>query len=161
MIVGKFDKVSENTFKLSGKSVDLYSEITIPTRGTKKSAGYDFIAYEDINIPVGETVLIPSGIKVRIEDGWFLGILPRSGHGFKFRLQLDNTMGVIDADYYDNPDNEGHIFVKLTNDGRTGKDILIQKGQGYCQGIFLPFGISEDDDASNNRSGGFGSTDTK
>ena len=82
---------------------------------------------------------------------------PRSGLGFKFRLQLNNTVGIIDSDYYYS-DNEGHIFIKLTNDSNEGKTMQLAKGNGFAQGIFLPFGITEDDGVTEVRNGGFGST---
>ena len=90
-------------------------------------------------------------------DGWVLLMFPRSGLGFKYRLQLDNTIGVIDSDYF-NSDNEGHIMIKLTNDTNENKTIELDKNQGVCQGIFIPFGITSDDDVINIRNGGFGST---
>ena len=105
----------------------------------------------------GETAKIPTGIRARIADGWFLAIFPRSGLGFKYRLQLNNTVGVVDSDYY-RSDNEGHIFVKITNDSKEGKILELPAGSGFAQGIFLPFGITEDDEAEGVRNGGFGST---
>ena len=92
-----------------------------------------------------------------MEPDWVLKCYPRSGLGFKYRLQLDNTVGIIDSDYY-NSDNEGHIFAKLTNDGRESKTLNIQAGTGYMQGIFVEYGITVDDTADAVRNGGFGST---
>ena len=86
-----------------------------------------------------------------------LTLYPRSGLGFKFRFQLDNTVGVIDSDYA-RSDNEGHIFLRMTNDSREGKGLRIAAGTAFAQGIFLPFGITVDDEASAVRNGGFGST---
>ena len=94
---------------------------------------------------------------MRINDGWVLALYPRSGLGFKFRLQLNNTVGIIDSDYY-NSDNEGHMFVKLTNDSNENKTVELKAGQGMVQGIFFEFGITEDDEANEERNGGFGST---
>ena len=94
---------------------------------------------------------------MRIDEGWLLSLYPRSGLGFKFRLQLDNTVGIIDSDYYFS-DNEGHIFAKITNDSREGKTLHIPAGTGFIQGIFTEYGITGDDDASEIRNGGFGST---
>ena len=93
-----------------------------------------------------------------MNEGWFLMCVPRSGLGFKYRLQMDNTVGIIDADYY-NAKNEGHIFCKITNDSRENKSLELGSGQGFVQAILLPFGITEDDSASAGREGGFGSTD--
>ena len=84
-------------------------------------------------------------------------IFPRSGLGFKYRLQLNNTVGVIDSDYYFSG-NEGHIFIKMTNDSNEGKTLTLQAGDCFAQGIFMPFGITADDDADGVRDGGFGST---
>ena len=92
-----------------------------------------------------------------MDEDWVLKLYPRSGLGFKFRLQLNNTVGIIDSDYYYS-DNEGHIFIKLTNDSNEGKTVEVEKGTGMVQGIFLQYGITEDDDAEGIRNGGFGST---
>lgn len=135
----------------------IYEDIIIPKRATKGSAGYDFFAPFDIQLNPHETIKIPTGIKVKISDGWFLAIFPRSGLGFKFRLQLNNTVGIIDSDYIFS-DNEGHIFLKMTNDTNENKIVKIKKSAGFAQGIFLPFGICEDDEVSTTRNGGFGST---
>ena len=89
-----------------------------------------------------------------------LQVYPRSGLGFKYRLQMDNTVGIIDSDYF-TAKNEGHIFIKMTNCNRQGKSLSISAGEGFAQGIFLPFGITEDDDADGERQGGFGSTTEK
>jgi dUTP pyrophosphatase len=136
-------------------------DITIPKRGTKGSAGYDFIAPFDFSVPYGSSVIIPTGIKVQIDDGWFLAIVPRSGQGFKYGIEIANTFGVIDSDYYNNPNNEGEIFVKIVNkDITTQKTFSVNKGTAFCQGIFLPYGILKDDkQEQGDRIGGFGSTD--
>ena len=111
----------------------------------------------DIDLNAGETAKIPTGIRVKIDEGWLLSLYPRSGLGFKFRLQLDNTVGIIDSDYYFS-DNEGHIFAKITNDSRENKALHIPAGAGFIQGIFTEYGITADDDATEIRNGGFGST---
>ena len=129
----------------------------LPERQTKSSAGYDFYAPFDFELAPGQVITIPTGIRARISDGWALFIFPRSGLGFKYRMQLNNTVGIIDSDYY-NSSNEGHIMIKLTNDTVDGRTIRIKTGQGFAQGVFLPFGITEDDDADGLRDGGFGST---
>ena len=159
--IAKFEKVSLEQFRQAYTGDDaerVYNAIKLPRRATSGSAGYDFFAPFEITLKAGETVKIPTGIRVKIEDGWFLSLYPRSGLGFKFRLQLDNTVGIIDSDYY-NAENEGHIMVKLTNDTREGKTVQIAAGAGFVQGIFLEYGITEDDDADGERVGGFGSTD--
>ena len=83
-------------------------------------------------------------------------IFPRSGLGFKFKARLNNTVGIIDSDFFDS-DNEGHILIKISNEG--DKVLEIEQGKAFCQGIFLPYGITEDDDVMETRNGGFGSTD--
>ena len=104
-----------------------------------------------------ETAKIPTGIRALIEPGWVLKLYPRSGLGFKYRLQLNNTVGIIDSDYSQS-DNEGHIFIKITNDSNEGKTLEIPAGTGFAQGIFVEYGITVDDDADGVRNGGFGST---
>ena len=151
----QFAPAYEQTFV--GEVAPQVESLPLPKRATRGSAGYDFYAPQAFTLAPGETIKIPTGIRAKIADGWVLMLFPRSGLGFKFRLQLDNTVGVIDSDYYGS-DNEGHIFVKVTNDGKTGKTLTVNKGEGFCQGIFLPFGITEDDSAEEVRNGGFGST---
>ncbi len=139
------------------KITDIYNSIKLPTRSTIGSAGYDFFAPNDFTLKAKESILIPTGIRVKIDEGWFLSILPKSGLGCKYRLQLDNTVGVIDSDYYYS-DNQGHIMVKITNDSNENKVLGVKKGMSFCQGVFMAFGITSDDDASQIRNGGFGST---
>lgn len=135
----------------------IYDSIKLPRRATAGSAGYDFYTPVDIKLEPGQTVKIPTGIRARMDSDWVLMIFPRSGLGFKYRLQLNNTVGVIDSDYY-HSDNEGHIFIKITNDSNEGKIVEVAAGGGFAQGIFMPYGITEDDDVTDARNGGFGST---
>lgn len=135
----------------------VYEFIELPKRATKGSAVYDFFSPLSFKLKPGETIKIPTGIRVWMEDNWVLKCYPRSGLGFKYRLQLNNTVGIIDSDYYDS-DNEGHIFVKLTNDSNEGKVVSIDAGMGMMQGIFVEYGITLDDEADAVRNGGFGST---
>ena len=158
--ITKLEKGSWNEFKKSHQIEQDYHDIVLPKRATKGSAGYDFFAPYDFSLCPGETIKIATGIRVRIDEGWFLGIFPRSSLGFKYRLQLDNTVGIIDSDYY-NALNEGHIFIKLTNDSHTGLTVSVKKGEAFAQGIFIPFGITIDDDACDERTGGMGSTNKK
>ena len=158
--IAQFEKVSLAQFLDGCKRPDaeeIYAKIALPKRATTGSAGYDFFAPFDINLNAGETAKIPTGIRVKIDEGWLLSLYPRSGLGFKFRLQLDNTIGIIDSDYYFS-DNEGHIFAKITNDSRENKALHIPAGAGFIQGIFTEYGITVDDDATETRNGGFGST---
>lgn len=130
----------------------------LPRRATSGSAGYDFFAPFDFTLAPGESILMPTGVRVRMETGWVLTLYPRSGLGFKYRLQLDNTVGIIDSDYYF-AKNEGHIMIRLTNDSRTGRTLDVRAGDAVAQGVFLPYGITVSDAADGERTGGFGSTD--
>lgn len=154
--IAQFEKISEKQFNSDCTGM-AYDDIKLPKRATSGSAGYDFFIGTDLELKPGETAKIPTGIRVKIDDGWVLKIYPRSGLGFKYRLQLNNTVGIIDSDYY-NSDNEGHIFIKITNDSNEGKILSLKKGDGFAQGIFVEYGITFDDDVSDVRNGGFGST---
>lgn len=168
--IAQFMKVSEENFVNSIREDfpeynesdirDMYESLRLPKRATKGSAGYDFFAPFSFSLPPGSTIKIPTGIRAKMEEDWVLQLFPRSGLGFKFRLQLNNTVGIIDSDYC-NSDNEGHIFAKITNDSNEGKTIDIAAGTGFLQGIFLPYGITVDDEADGIRNGGFGSTTGK
>lgn len=135
----------------------IYDNIKLPKRATAGSAGYDFYAPVSITLEPGKTIKIPTGIRVEMESDWVLKCYPRSGLGFKYRLQLNNTVGIIDSDYFYS-DNEGHIFAKLTNDTNEERTVEITAGTGFMQGIFVEYGITMDDNATAVRNGGFGST---
>jgi len=168
--VARFEKVSFDRFAADFKDTfpefsdsqikEIYEEIKLPKRATAKSAGYDIYMPIDITLEPGKTVKIPTGIRVYMEPEYVFMIYPRSGLGFKYRLQLNNTVGVIDADYYES-DNEGHIFVKVTNDSNENKTVELQKGNGFAQGIFMQYAITFDDEVTTQRNGGFGSTTGK
>lgn len=177
--VAKFEKVSFtqfskdciDTFKMDFENATVesknlfesyvktwYDNIKIPTRATMGSAGYDFIAYRDLTIPFGQTVKIPTGIRAIMDSGYVLQCYPRSSHGFKYGIELSNSVGIIDEDYAYG-DNGGHIFIKLVNkDDTIGKDVDICNGEAFCQGIFVKYGITIDDNANGKRNGGLGST---
>lgn len=165
--IAKFEKVSEKQFLDAAKGdfpqyseeelKEIYQQIKLPKRATKGSAGYDFYTPFPITLKPGEGVKIPTGIRAQMEEDWVLKLYPRSGLGFKFRLQLNNTVGIIDSDYYYS-DNEGHIMAKIMNDSREEKIVEVAAGTGFMQGIFLEYGITVDDDADGIRNGGFGST---
>ncbi|MBR5539289.1 MAG: deoxyuridine 5'-triphosphate nucleotidohydrolase [Clostridia bacterium] len=161
--IAKFEKVSQERFNEGfldafGKDGSaLYDEIKLPRRATTGSAGYDFCTPVGFTLAPGETIKIPTGIRVKMEDGWVLKIYPRSGLGFKYRVQLNNTVGIIDGDYY-YAENDGHIFIKITNDSNEGKTLTLGAGDAFAQGIFVEYGITVDDDADGVRKGGFGST---
>ncbi len=153
----QFEKDWKDTFGDVDNIKEIYDDIKLPKRATVDSAGYDFFTPLDINLKPGETIKVPTGIRVKIDSGWVLKCYPRSGLGFKFRMQLNNTVGIIDGDYF-NSSNEGHIFTKITNDSNEGKVLSVAKGQGLIQGIFVEYGITYDDDTTGIRDGGFGST---
>ena len=144
--VGKFEKVSENQYKNT-------EAIKLPTRATAKSAGYDFYTPIDIDVHAGEYITVQTGIRCMIDEDWFLAIVPKSGLGFKYNMRLVNTFAVVDADYY-NSDNEGHIMIKFIAD----RDFHLNAGDKFCQGIFMKYGITVDDEADGVRNGGMGST---
>ena len=168
--IAKFYKVSReqffegwmDTFPGTGQTEieKIYEKISLPRRATAGSAGYDFFSPVDFKLDPGETIKIPTGIRAQMEPDWVLKIYPRSSLGFKYRLQLNNTVGIIDSDYF-NSDNEGHIFIKITNDSKEGKTLCVKEGTGFAQGIFLEYGITVDDDATAVRNGGMGSTTGK
>ena len=164
--IAQFEKVSFDLFYEAykedfGGSRDeierIYNAIELPKRATAGSAGYDFHTPVAIHLEPGQTVKIPTGIRARMDADWVLMVFPRSGLGFKYRLQLNNTVGIIDSDYYYS-DNEGHIFIKITNDSNEQKTIDLSAGSGFAQGLFVPYGITTDDDTDAQRNGGFGST---
>ena len=165
--IAKFEKVSFEQFKKDWQGEhpqdaeevirEIYDGIRLPKRATAGSAGYDFFAPAAFTLNPGEMTKILTGIRARIDDGWVLKLYPRSGLGFKFRMQLNNTVGIVDEDYFYS-DNEGHIFAKVTNDSNEGKLLQVKAGDGFVQGIFMPFGVTVDDDADGVRNGGFGST---
>ena len=148
----------ESSEELIAEIQKVYDTIAIPQRATKGSAGYDFVTPISFSLEPNETIKIPTGIRVKIDESWVLKCYPRSGLGFKYRLQLNNTVGIIDSDYYYS-DNEGHIFAKITNDTNESKTININAGDRFMQGVFVEYGITVDDDVENIRNGGFGSTD--
>lgn len=166
--VGRLEKVSKEQFakdvegtnpKMSEAIDVIYDDIKKPMRATVGSAGYDFFAPFGFTLQPGETILIPTGIRTAIIPGWALFLMPKSGLGFKFRMRLDNTIGLIDSDYYGS-DNEGHMMAKITNEGN--KELHIEKGRSFMQGVYLPFGIVEDDKPGEEvRNGGFDSTHKK
>lgn len=174
--MAEFSKVSYQQFKqdwvdtfmgltemVDKDSVDrhirqIYDNIKLPKRATMQSAGHDFFSPMNFTLEPGDSIKIPTGIRCEMYDGWVLTMYPRSGQGFKYGIHMANTVCVIDGDYFE-ADNEGHIFVKLVNDSSLAKTIRINKGDAFCQGIFLPYGTTLDDNVTTERNGGFGSTD--
>lgn len=164
--MNKFHKISleqylkdKNCFGVTSEIEKEWEDIKIPCLATKNSAGHDFYAPFDFELLQNETIKIPTGIKVELDEDKVLFIAPRSSLGFKYRLQLDNTIGVIDSDYYNNNDNEGHIFIKITNDTNIPhKTLTIKKGEAFAQGIIVKFYKAEGKEVNITRTGGIGST---
>lgn len=158
--IAKFEKVSFDEYynaladKFSIEEIQVqYDNIKLPKRATTGSAGYDFFSPFDMDVTANESMVIPTGIRCKIDPGFVLSLYPRSSYGRKFGFMLDNTTGIIDQDYY-YADNEGHIIIAF----HTKEPISIQNGNAVAQGIFTKFYITEDDDAEGERHGGFGST---
>ena len=158
MIIARFDRVPEAQYRQDTASLTdplPLSELPLTTRATAGSAGYDFVCPAAITLEPGESIVIPTGMRAFMEAGWVLLIFPRSGLGFKHHLRLANTTGVIDSDYV-NAANSGHILVKVVN----GCDhaFTLQRGERFCQGVFVPYGLAEEASQPGERSGGLGST---
>lgn len=152
-----FEKISYEQFaKDISSDRELYDSYKLPSRATNKSCGYDFYAINDVTIKPGQIVKIPTGYKAKFLSDEMLFLIIRSSLGFKYNIRMCNQVGVIDADYYNNEDNEGHMFVSLQNEG--DKDFCIEKGQAYCQGIFVKY-LTCGDKVSKVRTSGIGSTD--
>lgn len=165
--VAKFDKVSFRRFFEDIKSTlgeelpentvkEIYDEIRIPKRATCGSAGYDFVSTITTTLEPGDSIKIPTGIRCYMDKGWVLKIYPRSGMGFKYHFRVSNTVGIIDSDYYYS-DNEGHIFIKVRNEG--DETVHLNRGNAFVQGVFVEYGITIDDKSTDVRNGGFGSTE--
>ena len=164
--VAEFFKVSPKQFMESIRDVkpslsdseilDMHNHVLkLPERATKGSAGYDFVSPLTFTLKPGETIKIPTGIRCEMNIDWVLMLYPRSGLGCKYGLNLMNQTGIVDSDFYYS-DNEGHIFVKLKNNG--DKECTIREGDNVVQGVFLEYGITIDDEVTGIRNGGFGST---
>ena len=151
----RFEKVSREVFERDVPDGN-YDELILPKRGTKYSAGYDFYSPIEFTLMPGERKVIPTGVKACMEENEFLAIYVRSSLGFKWDVRMCNQVGIIDADYYGNSENEGHIFVCLKNEGVN--EVNINKGDRFVQGIFTPYLITDDDCATGTREGGIGST---
>ncbi len=156
MTIARFEHVSAAQYGADAPADAMPVEaIPLPRRATVGSAGYDFVCPADVTLSPGDAVTIPTGIRCEMQPGWVLLIFPRSGLGFKHQLSLANTVGVIDSDYF-GAANEGHILVRIVNRGDHA--FSIARGERFCQGIFLPHGLAEEEDVQAARQGGFGST---
>ena len=153
-----FEKISFPQYKSDNLDIEYYDKYSLPVRATTNSAGYDFFALNDYIIKPGDIIKIPTGIKVYMQNDEVLLLFIRSSLGFKYNIRMCNQVGVIDSDYYNNPDNEGHMFIKLHNHGE--KDYILKKDEKFAQGIFMKFLITdEEEEISTERIGGLGSTD--
>lgn len=154
----KFEKISFEQFKKDIKDdIELYNSYNIPKRSTKNSAGYDFESLYDFTLKPNEIIKMPTGIKVAMNPDEVLFMIVRSSMGFKYNVRLVNQIGVIDSDYYNNLDNEGHMFIKLHNQGNL--DYVVKKGDKICQGIFTKYlTVDDEEQIENERLSGFGST---
>ena len=134
----KFEKISFEQFK---KDIcddrKLYEEYKLPKRETKYAAGYDFFALYDYTLKPGQIMKIPTGVKVQMEEDDVLLLVDRSSMGFNYNVRVCNQVAVIDADYYNNNDNEGHMWIKIQNEG--DKDYIVKKGDGMIQGLFIKY----------------------
>jgi len=154
----KFFKISYEEFK---KQVfddkELYDSIILPTRSTKCSAAYDIRSIDSCVIRPGESMILNTGLKVCMNSDEVLYIYSRSSLGYKYNVSLTNCVGVIDADYFDNKDNEGHFKVKLTNNGK--EDFVINRNDRVAQGVFMKYlTVDDEEEVTNERIGGIGST---
>lgn len=145
----------------------MYEDIKLPVRKTSKAAGYDFNLPMDLDVKEGDILLIPTGIRCKMDNDLVLNMYPRSSYGFKYGMRLLNTVGIIDADYYDSS-NEGHIMIKVKFEDLshniyygTKKNYHFNKGDSFVQGVFVQYFIADDDDVDTVRDGGIGSTDNK
>ena len=153
-----FEKISFEQFKndVCGDKL-IYNKFKLPNRSTKNSAGYDFFSLFDFSLKPGEIMKIPTGIKANMENNDVLFLVVRSSMGFKYNVRMCNQVGVIDSDYYNNIDNEGHIWIKLKNEG--DKVYVVKAGDAICQGIFLNhLMVTEKNEIKSIRNGGLGST---
>ncbi|MBR3168738.1 MAG: dUTP diphosphatase [Erysipelotrichaceae bacterium] len=163
--IAAFEKVSFGQFAQDtrkrigdlpeGEIREAYEKIVLPHRASRASAGYDFVTPYEITINPQKMVVIPSGIRVRIDYGFVLELYPRSSLGIKRSLALANTVGIIDADYYE-ADNEGHILIALRNLG--SETVVLQKGERIVQGIFKSYYLAEEEEVTGQRTGGLGSS---
>lgn len=153
-----FEKINFEQFKKDiSNDKKLYNEYNLPKRQTKYSAGYDFESLFDFTLKPGETKKIATGIKVNMNIDEMLMIVIRSSLGFRYNTRMCNQVGIVESDYYNNPDNDGHLFVKIQNEGTD--DLIIKKGDRICQGIFVKFlTIDNEEEIKKERTSGIGST---
>ena len=143
-----FEKISFEQFEKDGLGTkEQYDEYKLPARSSSRTAGYDIYLLEDLVIAPGEIKKLPTGVKARFLDDEVLFLFVRSGMGFKHNIRLCNQVGVVDADYYNNKNNEGHIWVKIQNEG--DKVVEMKKGEAVVQGIFMKYLVTDSDNNLN------------
>ena len=143
-----FEKISFERFKNDiSDNEELYNSYLLPMRSSESTAGYDIYLLDDLKIMPNEIKKIPTGIKAHFEKDEVLFLIVRSSTGIKYNIRLCNQVGVIDADYYNNKDNEGHIWIKIQNEN--DKEIFIEKGQAIVQGIFMKYLTTDSDNRKN------------
>lgn len=167
--IAEFEKVSYQEFKNSFKKLgyikdpdkieqflfEFYNKIKLPERNTSGSAGHDISTPLPVSVPAGESLVVPTGLRCRMEEGYVMLIFPRSSLGIRFRMMLTNTVGVIDSDYYV-AENEGHILISVTNNGSKGINLF--NGTRFAQAVFVPYGVAAGSGGTEKRTGGIGST---
>ena len=141
----KFEKITFEQFKkYIADDKELYEEYSLPKRETKYAAAYDFYALFDYTLKPGEIKKIPTGIKVSMESDDALLLVDRSSMGFKYNVRMCNQVGVIDADYYNNKNNNGHMWIRIQNEGT--EDYVVKKGDGMCQGMFIKYLVVDNEE---------------
>lgn len=151
------DEIKEHENELNKHIHGIYDNIKLPKRATAQSAGYDFFSPMSFVLEPNDSIKIPTGIRCEMYDGWVLMEFPRSGLGFKYGIRMANTVSIIDGDYFDS-DNEGHIFIKITNSTLDDKTINLKRGDAFAQGIFTKYYLANEEKITTKRNGGFGST---
>ena len=157
----KFEKISFEQFKKDiSDDEKLYESYSLPKRSTKNSAGYDIASLEEYTLKPGEAHIFVTGLKVTMNSDEVLYLYGRSSFGYKYNITLANSVGVIDSDFYNNVDNEGHFKLKLINHG--SKDFEVKFGDRIAQGIFMKYlTVDDEEEIKNKRKGGIGSTNKK
>lgn len=157
----KFEKISWDQWKKDiGNDISVFNNHELPMRQTKYSAGYDFRSPIDFVLHPGETIKVPTGVKITMNEGEMLLLVVRSSMGFKWNVRMCNQIGIFERDYYNNETNEGHAWLRLQNHG--DEDYVVKIGDRIAQGIFTTFLTVDDENfIENERTGGIGSTDKK
>lgn len=141
----KFEKISFEQFKKDvADDINLYNNIKLPKRDSDATAGYDIYLLNDIKLEPNQIIKIPTGLKCKFEKDVVLLFIVRSSMGFKYNIRLCNQVGVIDSDYFNNPDNEGHMWLRIQNEG--DKTVEFKQGEAIAQGIFLKYLTTDDDE---------------